>query len=220
MSEAISHANNNTEADVKNKALRTLVWFGIVSIIMLFAGLTSAYIVRQGEGKWAEFDLPQLFAISTFVIILSSVTMQFALNSIRKGNVKNFSNALIMTIVLGSGFVICQYYAWSELYRGGIVFTGHIRDIKTDFTYIPAGTETVEEASSAGNVAGSFLYVITGLHVVHLLTGLIALIIVFSRAMLGKYSAHTHNGVRMCASYWHFLGGLWVYLFFFLLYIR
>ena len=102
----------------------------------------------------------------------------------------------------------------------GIAFTGRIKDITSDFQYIPSGTESVVEAGDAGNVAGSFLYVITGLHVMHVLGGMIALFIVFSRAMMKKYTSADYNGVRMCAIYWHFLGALWVYLFFFLLYVR
>ncbi len=208
------------EPEVKQKALRALLWLGIVSMTMLFAGLTSAYIVRQGEGKWVEFDLPQLFKISSVIILASSVTMQWALNSIRKDEVGKFKTGLFLTLLLGAGFVVCQYYAWSELYHNGIAFTGKISSIKSDFTYVPAGQETLAEAGDVGNVAGSFLYVITGLHVVHLLAGLIVLIIVFSRAMAERYSQANYNGVKMCAVYWHFLDGLWLYLFFFLLYIR
>jgi cytochrome c oxidase subunit III len=209
-----------TEPEIKNKALRTLLWFGIVSITMLFAGLTSAYIVRQGEGKWVEFSLPVLFAVSSVFILLSSVTMQWGLNSIKKNRIKNLRIALLLTLLLGTGFVFSQYYAWSELYHNGIVFTGTIGDIKTDYKYIPSNNETAADARSTGNVAASFLYVITGLHVAHLLAGLITLIIVFSRALIGKYSANNYNGVRLCAIYWHFLDGLWLYLFLFLLYIR
>ncbi|HNP99226.1 MAG TPA: cytochrome c oxidase subunit 3, partial [Bacteroidia bacterium] len=113
-----------------------------------------------------------------------------------------------------------QYIAWSELFRQGIAFSGRIKDIKGNFQYIPAGTESATEAGDAGNVAGSFLYVITGLHVMHVLGGIIALFVVFSRALRKKYSPENFNGVRMCAVYWHFLGLLWVYLFFFLLYVR
>ncbi len=207
-------------SEVKDKAMRTLLWFGIVSIIMLFGGLTSAYLVRQGEGKWAEFALPGLFQISSIVIILSSVAIQWALYSVRKNNIANLKIGLSLALLFGSAFVVCQYFAWSELYRNGIVFTGQISDIKTDFQYIPSGKETAIDAAQVGNVAGSFLYVLTGLHVAHLLAGLIALLIVFSRAILGKYSVVNYNGVRLCTIYWHFLGGLWLYLFFFLLYIR
>jgi cytochrome c oxidase subunit 3 len=211
---------NPAEPEVKKKALRALLWLGIVSIAMLFAGLTSAYIVRQGEGKWVEFALPQLFKISSLIIILSSISIQWGLVSIKKNNSARLKVAMFITLILGIGFIISQYYAWSELYHNGIVFTGRIQDIKTDFKYIPSGNETAADAADAGNVAGSFLYVLTGLHVAHLLVGVIALIVVFSRALIGKYSIVNYNGVKMCAIYWHFLGGLWLYLFFFLLYIR
>jgi cytochrome c oxidase subunit 3 len=197
-----------------------LLWLGIVSIAMLFAGLTSAYIVRQGEGKWVEFALPQLFKVSSLIIILSSISLQWGLVSIKKNNSGNLKVAMFITLLLGIGFIISQYYAWSELYHNGIVFTGRIQDIKTNYQYIPSGKETAAEVADAGNVAGSFLYVLTGLHVAHLLVGVIVLIVVFSRALIGKYSTVNYNGVKMCAIYWHFLGGLWLYLFFFLLYIR
>lgn len=216
----VAEYNKAEEQAVRAKAKRSVIWLGIISIIMLFAGLTSGYIVRQGEGKWVEFALPAFFQLSTVLVILSSLSMQWSLVSIRKGQTKKFVNALILTALLGGGFVVSQYLAWSELFQQGIAFTGQIKDIKTDFTYIPAGTETVEDAGNAGNVAGSFLYVITGLHVVHLLGGIIALIIVLSRGIRNKYSSSNYNGVRMCAIYWHFLGALWVYLFFFLLYVR
>lgn len=205
---------------LERKAKRSLLWIGVISILMLFAGLTSGYIVRQGEGKWVQFDLPMTFAVSTVIIALSSIPMQWASVSAKKGNQKNLVIALIITSLLGVAFVISQYIAWSELFQQGIAFSGRIKDIKGNFQYIPAGTESATEAGDAGNVAGSFLYVITGLHVMHVLGGIIALFVVFSRALRKKYSPENFNGVRMCAVYWHFLGLLWVYLFFFLLYVR
>ncbi len=208
------------EIKVQRKAYRGVLWLGIVSIIMLFAGLTSGYIVRQGEGKWVEFALPDMFILSTVLIVLSSLPMQWALVSVKKGNNSGLRFGLLLTFLLGGAFVFTQYLAWSELFSQGIAFTSRIRDIKGEFTYIPSGEETLSQVGEVSNVAASFLYVITGLHVIHLLAGMIALIIVFSRAILSKYSENNYNGVRMCAIYWHFLGGLWVYLFFFLLYIR
>ncbi len=206
--------------EIKIKTGKSLLWMGIISIVMLFAGLTSAYIVRQGEGKWVEFAIPGMFKLSTVLIILSSVSMQWAVKAIRKGNENALRIGLLITFFLGVGFALTQYLAWSELYQNGIVFTGRITDIKTTFTYIPTGKETLAEAANVGNVAGSFLYVITGLHVLHLVAGMIALLVVFAQSSNHKYSAQKHNGVNMCALYWHFLDGLWVYLFFFLLYIR
>jgi cytochrome c oxidase subunit III len=141
-------------------------------------------------------------------------------NAVKRDNRKNLKLALGLTALFGIGFVVFQYFAWSQLVSQGIYFVGQIKEIKTDYAYIPAGRETAAEIGNTGNVAGSFLYVITGLHVAHLLGGMIALFVVFSRAFLGKYSAANYLGVSTCAIYWHFLGGLWVYLFFFLLYIR
>jgi len=205
---------------LKIKASKGLLWFGIISITMLFAGLTSGYIVRQGEGKWVQFAMPQLFWVSTILIVISSVTMQWAVNAVKKNNLNSLKLAIALTSLLGIGFVVFQFLAWSQLVSQGINFVGQIKDIKGAYDYIPAGKETAAEIASTGNVAGSFLYVITGLHVAHLLGGMIALFVVFSRAFLGKYSAANYIGVSTCAIYWHFLGGLWVYLFFFLLYIR
>jgi len=205
---------------IKIKASKGLLWLGIVSITMLFAGLTSAYIVRQGEGKWVQFAMPALFKVSTILIVLSSVTMQWGVRSIKRNDKKTLKLAITLTTLLGIGFVVFQYLSWSNLVSQGIYLVGDIKDIKSTYEYIPAAKESAAEIANTGNVAASFLYVITGLHVVHLLGGLIALFVVFSRAFMEKYSGADYNGVRICSIYWHFLDGLWVYLFFFLLYIR
>jgi len=206
--------------ELDRKAKRGLLWFGIVSIIMLFAGLTSAYMVRQGEGKWVQFALPDLFVISTIIIVLSSISMQWALVSVKKNKLTNLKTGILITFLLGIGFVVFQYLAWSDLVSQGIYFVGKIGDITSKYTYVPAGNETVAEASQTGNVAASFLYVITGLHVVHLFGGILALAVVLVKSLRGKYSASNYNGVTVCSIYWHFLDALWIYLFLFLLYIR
>jgi cytochrome c oxidase subunit 3 len=146
----------------KLKAKKTLLWFAIISIIMLFAALTSAYIVRQAEGKWVQFELPKMFIASTVVILLSSIPMQWAVASAKKNNQKNLKTALVLVALLGSCFVFFQYTAWTELFSQGIAFAGQIKDIKGDYTYVRAGTESPSDIASMGNVAGSFLYVITG----------------------------------------------------------
>ena len=204
----------------KIKAKKSLLWLGIVSITMLFAAFTSAYIVRQGEGKWVQFDLPHLFIASTAVIMLSSIPMQWAVASAKHNRQRNLKNALFLTLVLGVVFVCLQYLAWSELFSKGIAFSSQIKDIKGEYTYVRAGSETDAEIGAMGNVAGSFLYVITALHVLHLAAGMLALVFVLVKAFRGRYSSLNYIGVSMCATYWNFLDGLWVYLFFFLLYIR
>lgn len=206
--------------ELNRRAKRALLWFGIISILMLFAGLTSAYMVRQGEGKWVQFALPKLFIASTIVIAMSSVSMQWAVVSIRNNQVGKLKIAVLITFLLGIGFVVLQYLAWNDLVSQGIYFVGRVKDITTDFTYVPAGNETVKDAAEMGNVAASFLYVITGLHVAHLLGGILALIVVLFKSLRERYSGSNYNGVVVCAIYWHFLDALWIYLFFFLLYIR
>jgi len=94
-----------------------MLWFGIISIVMLFAGLTSAYMVRQGEGKWVQFALPKLFIVSTIIILVSSVTMQWAVISARKNERANLKVAVLLTFLLGIGFVVFQYLAWKDLFR-------------------------------------------------------------------------------------------------------
>jgi len=206
--------------ELGKKAKRALLWFGIISILMLFAGLTSAYMVRQGEGKWVQFALPQLFIVSTVIIVMSSVSMQWAVVAVKKNQISTVKTAVLITFLLGIGFVVFQYLAWKELVSQGIYFVGTVKDITTQFTYVPAGNETVAQAGDIGNVAASFLYVITGLHVAHLLGGILALTVVLIKSFRGKYSSSNYNGIVVCSIYWHFLDALWVYLFFFLLYIR
>ncbi|MFM7216837.1 MAG: heme-copper oxidase subunit III [Bacteroidota bacterium] len=213
-------ASQPTENEIKLRTRKTLLWFGIISIIMLFAGLTSAYIVRQSEGKWAQFDLPSTFIISTLIIALSSIPMELSLRSAKRGAYSDLNKWLIITLLMGFGFVISQYFAWSDLFHNGIAFSSRISDIRTGYTYVPAGSESMTEASGVGNVSASFLYAITALHILHLAGGILALFVVLSRAARKKYTSTDYTGVSLCATYWHFLGVLWVYLFFFLYFVR
>src|SRR5258708_18352852 len=105
------------EIEKQRRSKRMLLWFGMISIVMLFAGLTSAYIVRQGEGKWVEFAMPDLFKLSTALILLSSFSMQWAVISAKRNNKQMLTVALGITALLGIGFVISQYYSWSELVK-------------------------------------------------------------------------------------------------------
>ncbi|HSJ69529.1 MAG TPA: cytochrome c oxidase subunit 3 [Anditalea sp.] len=167
------------------------LWLFIVSVVMVFAGLTSAYIVRQAEGNWLEFNLPEIFYYSTGIIILSSVTMHWAYISAKSDNMSMLKLAMGVTTLLGLIFLVTQWYSWVALVDRDVYFVG--------------------------NPSGSFLYVFTGLHALHLISGVIFLIIVLISAL--NYKVHSQNMARMemCTTYWHFLGGLWLYLFMFLL---
>lgn len=167
------------------------LWLFIVTVVMIFASLTSAYIVRQSEGNWLEFDLPQIFWYSSGIIVLSSLTFHWAYVSAKKDELGAVKIGMIITSILGIAFLVSQWYSWVALVDRDVYFVG--------------------------NPAGSFLYVFTGLHAIHLISGVIFLIIVLISSF--NYKVHSKNMVslEMCMTYWHFLGGLWLYLFMFLL---
>src|SRR5689334_13767622 len=201
-----------------------MLWLGIASIVMLFAGLTSAYIVREGEGRWVNFNMPSLFIVSTIMIVLCSATLHWAIVSVKKNNLRAMNLALVFAGIFGLGFVWFQYESSKQLVEGGIYFSGKVKNINMDYQYITADTANprvkklfadnpelrYENPADVQNVAGSFLYAIAGLHVVHVLGGIIALTVVLWRAARRKYSAANYEGVSLCATYWHFLDGLWI----------
>ena len=183
--------------DIRNRTAKPLMWVGIVGMVMLFAGMTSAYIVRQAEGNWLYFDLPDTFYVSTAVIMISSMTMLLAQYAIKKDNTTLTNVMLLATLVLGFVFAMLQFQAWGELVDTGVFFAGR-----------------------ESNASGSFLYVLTGLHLAHLAGGLFALIFTSVKSIVKKYSAEDHVGIGVAATYWHFLDILWVYLLLFLVFIR
>lgn len=183
--------------DIKRRTAKPMLWVGIVSMVMLFAGLTSAYIVRQAEGNWLYFDIPQPFYTSTIIIVLSSITMILAKWAISRDKVALANGALVTTLVAGLAFAYSQFQGWGELVDMGVFFAGR-----------------------EANAAGSFLYVLTGLHLAHLGGGILALLFTSIKGLLGKYSAENHIGIDVAATYWHFLDILWIYLLLFLVFIR
>lgn len=167
------------------------LWLFIVTVIMIFAALTSAYMVRQADGNWLIFDLPNLFIITTAIILVSSGTMHWAYLSVKKDNLESAKLAMGITTLLGVAFLIGQYLAWGELVKNNIYLVG--------------------------NPSGSFVYVISGLHGLHIVGGLVFLIVVLISVFQLKIHSKKLLRVEMCATYWHFLDGLWLYLFVFLL---
>ena len=167
-----------------------IVWLFIVTIVMLFAGLTSAYIVRQADGNWLRFKLPSVFWITSGIILLSSLSLQLAYQAAKKDNLSGIKIFLSITMILGILFLAGQYYSWVQLVN--------------------------QDVFLVGNPSGSFIYILTGLHGLHLVSGLIFLLIMLIASF--KFQVHSKNMVsmEMCLTYWHFLGGLWIYLFIFL----
>ena len=187
--------NISYKEELRRKTSKPLMWIGIVSIIMFFAGLTSAVVVSQGGGGFLMIPMPIEFIISTFVIVLSSIVFHFGFISVKKGNYGMAKISIGMTLLLGLLFVLTQYLGWINLHENGFYL---------------AGKESTQESS--------FLYLITGLHVAHLLGGLVSLIVVLVKTFKKRYNSKDSIGIQVSLTYWHFLGALWVYLFFFLRY--
>ncbi|MEM6641563.1 MAG: cytochrome c oxidase subunit 3 [Bacteroidota bacterium] len=167
------------------------MWLFLVSVVMVFVSLSSAYIVKKSVGDWVYIDFPSLFKTTSFIIILSSVSMHFAYISAKRNNIRNIRIGLVVTSFLAFAFIGGQYMAWGELVQNGHYFVG--------------------------NPAGSFIYVFTGLHIAHLIGAIVFLLIVLSQSF--RYRVHSKSMVRieMCTTFWHFLGGLWLYLYLFLI---
>lgn len=188
--------SNPHKAEIRlaeRKTAKPLLYIGIVSIVMLFAGLTSAYAVRADNGNWLVFELPKIVFVSTAVIITSSLTMLLAQRAIKKGNFNATAGYLAVTLFLGIAFFFTQIQGWKDLTAQGIYFVGKY-----------------------SNASGSFLYIIALVHLLHMVGGLIALAVSLTKSLLKKYSASDYLGIELTAVYWHFLDLLWVYLFLFL----
>jgi cytochrome c oxidase subunit III len=170
------------------------LWVGLGSIVMMFAGLTSAYVVKRNQANWVTFDIPKIFWYSTAVILISSVTLMQALRMFREHNMLKYKGLVATTFVLGVLFVIMQVIGFHQLWNNGFTLTG--------------------------NVSFSFLYIIVGLHVLHVLGGIIALLVLFLKAFSSKVKSYDTVPVEVVSTYWHFVDILWVYLFIFLLIIR
>ncbi|MBU2915341.1 cytochrome c oxidase subunit 3 [Reichenbachiella agariperforans] len=182
--------NKTKESSFRMHPQKFAMWLFIVTVVMLFAALTSAYVVKQSSGVWLDFDLPFMFDITTGIVIVSSVFMHMAYLSAKRNEVSKIRIYLLLTVLTGISFLVGQLIAWQELVQEGVFFVG--------------------------NPAGSFVYVLSGVHGFHLLSGVVFLLIVAVAAF--KYKVHSTSLVRieMCATYWHFLGGLWLYLYLFL----
>ena len=171
-----------------------ILWLFIVSIIMLFAAMTSAYLVRRAEGNWLEYDIPVVFTYSSIILVISSLTMHWAYLAAKKDNFAALKTAITITFALGMVFLYLQFQGWVELVRENVFFVG--------------------------NPAGSFMYIFTGLHGFHLISGLTVLVFTLVASFRLRVHAKNLNRIEIAATYWHFLDILWLYLFFFLIYFH
>ena len=171
------------------------LWVAIGSIIMMFAGLTSAFIVKSNQAGWQQIQLPEIFWYSTAAILLSSLTMMIAVSAFRQREMNRYRLLLAIILLLGIAFIVMQGIGFQQLWNSGVQFKG-----------------------SSG--AGQFLYVIAGLHVLHVFGGVIALMVVFIKSLFGRVKMYGNTPVQLMSTYWHFVDLLWVYLFVFFMWIQ
>ena len=181
----------------KKKSAKPMLWISMISMTMFFAGLTSAYVVSRKREDWVSFDLPAAFYISTLLIVLSSLTFILSQYLLKKNKKRGSFILLLLTLVLGVGFVFYQYEGFLQLRNVGLFFTG------------PNST-----------VSTSFIIGITFMHVLHLIAGIIVLLVVIYNHFKSKYNPAEMLGFELGAIFWHFVGVLWMYLFFFFYFIR
>lgn len=169
------------------------LWAAMASITMMFGAFTSAFIVKQASGNWLEFSLPNVFYVSTLVILLSSFTLHRSFVMFKAHQEGGYKSMLIVTFLLGILFIVLQYMGWNALYEKGV-------DLK-------------------GNVSGSFFYLLSGIHALHVLGGIAALSVALLHAYKLKFNVTQSRIDRfdLVVNYWHFVDFLWVYLFLFLL---
>ena len=185
--------NNNGKMHPKKFSLVLL----IVGMTMLFLGLTSAFIVREAEGNWLHFALPPQFIASTIAVVISSISMYFALHSAKKDNLKSVSLSLGVTLLAGLSFVYFQYQGFNDMGSRGIFFS-------------PAN------GSEGGLVSGSFVIMFIALHLLHLVGGIVFVAVVFIKSLLFQVHRKNTLSISLCNTYWHFVGVLWIYLYLFL----
>lgn len=190
-----------TKEEKNNRAKKMMLWFGIVSLIMSFAGLTSAFIVSSSREDWiADYQLPNAFWISTVVIIISSITMFFAKKALKDNNRSLSTLFLVITFIFGIVFIAYQFIGFNQLIEKGYNMTLYY------FLLI----------GPMSNVTMSYIYVIVIAHMLHIIVGLICLMVVIYNHFRHKYTKDNMLGFELASTFWHFVDILWLYLFFFL----
>lgn len=163
------------------------LWLLLASVTMLFAAFTSSLLVRRTGEDWVPLRAPALLWLNTALLLASSGTVELGRRALLRGHVETLRTWFGATLGLGCAFVAGQVVAWGELAQQGIFL--------------------------ASNPASSFFYVLTGTHAIHVLGGVVALAVFWFRARRPLYAPGAAIGPRLTATYWHFVDGLWVYLF-------
>jgi cytochrome c oxidase subunit 3 len=180
------------------RSYKLILLFAMVSMTMMFAGLTSAYVVSQSRADWLkDFQLPSAFYFSTIAILGCSITFHLAKKAIQKDNQRKTTSLLLATLGLGIGFIVLQFVGFGQIVANGYYFTG-----------------------SASSITTTFLYIVVIVHLLHLAGGMISLLIIIYNHFKQKYNSTQTLGIELGAMYWHFLDFLWVYLFLFLYFFK
>jgi cytochrome c oxidase subunit 3 len=159
----------------------------LTGITMLFAGLSSSFIVLRGVPSWQSIEMPSLLWANTAVLVFSSIAIEFSRRAVRRNELQTMREWLAVAGGLGLIFLIGQVIVWRQLVNAGI--------------YLPS------------NLHSSFFYVLTGIHGLHLLGGVGGLGYVLSKALSNRLTVFNHESLKLCATYWHFMDALWIYLF-------
>lgn len=182
-----------TLEEKNNRAKKMMLWFGIISLTMSFAGLTSAVLVSSKRADWlTNITIPSAFSTSTLLIVLSSVTILLSKVFLKKSKLKQSLVMLITTLILGVGFLVSQFNGFGQIIDQGYYLTG-----------------------PSSNVTMSYLYVIAFWHILHVIVGLIVLLVVIYNHFKQKYNTNNMIGLELSATYWHFVDILWLLLFLF-----
>jgi len=181
-------AMNNIDTPKRIHRHKFALWVACASIIMMFLALTSAYIVRKGQGNWLEFQLPSLFYWSTGIIVLSSLTLQLSYSAFKKKQTGLYRGLMLSTFILGLAFLVTQYQGWLAMEGIGV-------ELNT-------------------NPSGSFIYIISAVHAAHVLGGIAVLMVALMHAFSLKHRVTSKRKLRfeLSLTYWHFVGILWIYL--------
>jgi len=167
------------------------LWVGLGSIVMMFAGLTSAYLVKGAQTEWTTVEIPRLFYYSTAVILISSITVQLALRMFKERRMQQYRKLITVTAILGIAFIGMQLIGFNQMWNRGVNFNG--------------------------SGAGQFLYIIFGLHALHVTGGVVTLLIMFFKAFSSRIRNYNPVSIELASTYWHFVDLLWIYLFIFFL---
>jgi len=177
-----------------HQTYKSLLWVAMGSIVMFFAGLTSAFVVRKAEGNWTDIYWPDWFIYSTIVILLSSLLLIQVKRKIKQGEIQN--HLIISSFCLGLIFAFFQILGWNELLIQGVSLVG--------FQSTPSS---------------QYFFLLTFAHFAHLIGGIISLFVVMIKSLKGKYNIDNYIGIDLSIIYWHFLAILWLYLFIFIKYL-